>query len=70
METRRIGMQVNDMSMYAFFLFRTHFCPLKLIRPSWLRDQGRHLDDFDDRLDALDRLEHRMSRVVGVRRVE
>jgi hypothetical protein len=35
-----------------------------------MKDMGRHLNDFDDRLDALDRLEHRMSRVVGVRRVE
>jgi len=37
---------------------------------TWMRELHRNLDDVDERLDAVDRLEHRLSRVVGVRRVD
>jgi hypothetical protein len=36
----------------------------------WIRDHARDIDHLDDRLDVLDRLEQRMSRIVGIRRVD
>jgi hypothetical protein len=35
-----------------------------------LRELSHHFEDFDDRLDSLDRMEQRLSRIVNVRRVD
>jgi hypothetical protein len=42
---------------------------IALIRTGWIRDHARDIDHLNDRLHVLDRLEQRMSRVVGIRQV-
>jgi hypothetical protein len=69
LEVRRIGMQITEISM-SVKLGSYGSLPLLTFSCSWMRELHRNLDDVDDRLDAVDRLEHRLSRVVGVRRVD
>ena len=39
------------------------------IKSRFIKDMNGQMQDFDDRLDGLDRVENRLSRVVGVRRI-